>query len=93
MSAALNRAAVVSSANEPGPIGRVLLDEVARECVVAASAPDLHSVAGEFRRAVLRIFEEFEAAMLRAIELQNDALADFKRLVLMSKLYPPFKVV
>ena len=82
------------SANEPCPIGRVLLDEVAREWAVAASAaPDLRSAAGKFRRAVLCIFEEFKAAMLRAIEPQGDALADFKRLVLMSKLYPPFKVV
>jgi hypothetical protein len=87
MSAALNGAAGVSSASEPCPIGRVLLDEVARECAVPASAaPDLHSAAGKFRRAVLCIFEEFEAAMLRAIEPQDDALADFKRLVLMSEL-------
>jgi hypothetical protein len=31
--------------------------------------------------------------MLRAIEPQDDALADFKRLVLMSEVYTPFKVV
>jgi hypothetical protein len=75
-------------------MGCVLLDEVARERAVPASAaPDLHSVAGTFRRAVLCIFEELETAMLRAIEPQDDALADVKRLVLVSELYPPFQVV
>ena len=61
--------------------------------VAASAAPDLHRVAGKFRWAALCIFEEFEAAMLRAIEPQDDAPADFKRLVLMSELDPPFKVV
>src|ERR1700676_1980278 len=92
--AALNRAAAVSSATEPCPIGRVLLDEAARECPLAASAaPDLRRAAGKFRWAVRCILKEFEPAMLSAIEAQDDALADFKPLVLMSELDPPFKVV
>ena len=71
------------SANEPCAVGCVLLDEVARECPLAASAAaDLHRAAGKFRWAILCIFEQFESAMLRAIEPQDDALADVKRLVL-----------
>lgn len=60
--------------------------------MTASAAPDLHSLAGKLRRAVLGIFTELEAAMLRAIEPQDDSLADFNRLVLMSEIDPPLEV-
>lgn len=82
------------SANEPIPVWCELLNEGARERAVAAPAlPDVHGVAGKFRRAVFRIFEELEATLLRTIEPEDDSFAELRRLVLMSEIHSALEVV
>ena len=83
-----------ASANEPIPVWCELLDEAARERAVAAPAlPDVHRMAGKFRRAVFGIFEELEATLLGTIEPEDNSFAEFGRLVLMSELHPPLQIV
>jgi len=84
----------VSEANQPVPAWCELLNEGSRECAVTAPAwPDVHGARGELQRALLGIFQEFEATLLRTIESQDDSFTEFSRFVLMSELDPPPQIL
>jgi hypothetical protein len=84
----------LGSANEPIPLWRELLYEGPRKLAVAAPAlPHVHRMAGEFGRAVLRVFEQLEATVLGTIEALDNSFAEFGRLVLMSELHSALQIM
>jgi hypothetical protein len=87
-------AAGLGSANKPIPLRCELLNEGPRKLAVAAPAlPHVHRMAGEFGRAVLRIFEKLEATVFGTIEAQDNSFAEFGRLVLMSELHSALQII
>lgn len=83
-----------SSFHDPVPLRRELLDKSTRERALAVpTLPDVHRASSEFRGAVFSVFEKLETTLLGTIEPEDDSLAQFGRLVVVSKLYPPLKIV
>lgn len=83
-----------SSFHDPVPLRGELLDKSTRERALAVpTLPDVHRASSEFRGAVFSVFEKLETTLLGTIEPEDDSLAQFGRLVVVSKLYPPLKIV
>jgi hypothetical protein len=79
--------------NQPFPVRRELVDEVAPDAGSAPQAsPDTYGATSKFRRTVLRVLEELKTVALRTIESEDNPFADLKCLCFVSELHPPLQV-